>query len=299
MTLSYFNIQKFCIHDGPGIRTTVFLKGCPLNCLWCHNPESKHTKVEVMFHAEKCTGCGRCLGFCDARKRGEDGRIIFDRSLCTACGKCAERCFNHAIRVCGKQGSIEDILEQVRKDKPFYETSGGGMTISGGEPAMQPEAVLALIEAAKAEGIASAIETCGFGNREFFIRAHELGALFLFDIKGIDPEKHKANTGVYPDLIHKNLDMLLEMGAKVIIRLPLIPGKNDSEEDLRLLTQFLAQRKDRGDHADIMAYHELGVSKSHQLGVDVDDTIPAGKEFAEGWRSVLRESGVEIRISGE
>lgn len=299
MNLSYFNIQKFCIHDGPGIRSTVFLKGCPLDCIWCHNPESKNVAPEIMFTARKCTSCGRCLEFCPARTITSEGELIYDRSKCELCGKCTQKCFNNANSMCGKTESIEEIFAQVKKDKPFYETSGGGMTVSGGEPAMQAEAVLELIKMAKAEGITSAMETCGFGDSSFFRRAAELGVLFLFDIKGVDREKHKVNTGVYPDVIHKNLDMLLDMGAKVVIRLPMIPGKNDSDEDLELLVKFLSERKDKVDHADIMPYHEMGRDKITSLGKEAYDPIPAGKPFADGWREKLKASGVEIKVSGE
>ena len=182
MTLSYFNIQKFCIHDGPGIRTTVFLKGCPLRCTWCHNPESQKTKPELLFWANKCTACGRCVGLCDARSISTEGKLVLNRRNCTACGKCVEKCFHFANALRGQTGSVEEILREVAKDKPFYDTSGGGLTISGGEPSAQPEAVLALIEQAKDRGIGSAIETCGFGSTDFYRRCAELGVLFLFDI---------------------------------------------------------------------------------------------------------------------
>ena len=298
MNLTYFNIQRFCIHDGPGIRTTVFLKGCPLNCLWCHNPESKSRKTEMIYYTSKCTGCGRCIGFCDARSI-VDGHIVYDRSKCTACGKCAGRCFASAVRVCGKTEDTSDILAEVKKDVPFYKTSGGGMTVSGGEPSMQADGVLELIRAAKESGISSAIETCGFGSPDFFREAAALGTLFLYDIKGVDREKHKINTGVYPDRIHENLDMLISAGAEIIIRMPLIPGKNDSESDLSLLSDFLAARKDRIRYAEIMPYHELGRDKNAAVGREVYDPILPGKQFSHSWKDSLTGSGVEIRISGE
>ncbi len=298
MTLSYFNIQRFCLHDGDGIRTTVFLKGCPLNCVWCHNPESKNSEKELLFNLDKCTLCGRCLDVCRARKFSDDNKMIFNRRQCSACGKCVEKCFSSANNLCGRTDTLENILKEIKKDKSFYETSGGGMTVSGGEPAIQAEEVLELIRMAKDEGISATIETCGFGDSGFFCNAAELDAVFLYDIKGIDREKHKENTGVYPDIIHKNLDMLLDMGARVIIRLPLIPPKNDSSADLALLCEFLSERKNLIEYAEIMPYHELGRDKTISLG-GAYDPLPSGKPFAKEWQKTLSSSGVEIKISGK
>ena len=299
MELSYFNIQKFCIHDGPGIRTTVFLKGCPLKCRWCHNPEARLAEPQLMFFKERCTSCGRCVGFCDARKIDESGRLFFDRSLCTLCGKCVEKCFNFANEIVGKTASCDEILAEVLKDKHFYDSSGGGMTISGGEPSAQPAAVLELIEKAKEKGINSAIETCGSGSVDFYKKANELGSIFLYDIKGIDPEKHLQNTGVTTDRIHKNLKYLLESNAKVIIRMPLIPTMNDSDDDLELLKEFLSNIKDKILYAEIMPYHNLGVEKSRRLGKTQIDDIPNGKPFAKQWQEILSKSGAIVKISGE
>lgn len=298
MTLSYFNIQKFCIHDGPGIRTTVFLKGCPLKCKWCHNPESQKVAPELLFSESKCTACGRCIGLCDARTITSDGKLIYDREKCAVCGKCTKKCFNYANDVKGQTGEVDDILHEVAKDKPFYKTSGGGMTVSGGEPSAQPSAVIELIEKAKEMEISSAIETCGSGSEAFYRRMAELDVLFLFDIKGIDPEKHFENTGFEASRIHKNLDMLIEMGARIIIRMPLIPYVNDTDNDLRLLCEFLRERRDGIEYAEIMPYHRLGVEKRRNLGMDADDSIPDGKAFTNRWVSFLEDSGVTIKVSG-
>ena len=299
MTLSYFNIQKFCIHDGPGIRTTVFLKGCPLRCKWCHNPESQHVKPELLFSESKCTVCGRCIGLCDARHIDTSiPKLIFERDKCIACGKCEKACYNYVNSVRGKYGEIDDILHEVAKDKPFYKTSGGGMTVSGGEPSMQPEGVIELITKAKAEEIPSAIETCGIGDRTFYEKAADLDCLFLFDIKGIDDEKHKVNTGFGTEKIHANLDYLIGRGADIIIRMPLIPWHNDTDEDLALLADFLRERKDHIRYAEIMPYHNLGNEKRRNLGMEADDSIPDGHGFTDRWKSALEKSGAEIKVSG-
>lgn len=299
MELNYFNIQKFCLHDGPGIRTTVFLKGCPVRCVWCHNPESQRMEPELLFAASKCTSCGLCVGYCGARRIDPaTGSLIYEREKCTVCGKCAEVCPHRVNSVRGKRDSTDHILEQVLRDKHYYERSGGGMTVSGGEPSYQPEGVLELIEKARAEGIVTAVETCGTGTRDFYDRAADLGCIFLYDLKGIDPEKHKRNTGVGTGIIHANLDALLARGAQVTARIPLIPGHNDSENDLRLMREFLAARADKLDHAEIMPYHRLGVEKRRHLGREADDSIPAGKDFAGGWKEILDGCGVEVRVSG-
>ena len=299
MELHYFNIQKFCLHDGPGIRSTVFLKGCPLRCLWCHNPESQNPFPELLFSASKCVACGRCLGLCDARSIDvKAARLIYDREKCAACGKCEKVCSHYVNSLKGKSDSVDDILKEIAKDRSFYEKSGGGMTVSGGEPSMQSEGVIELISKAKEIGIGSAMETCGIGSPQFYRECAGLGCIFLFDIKGVDDEKHKKNTGVGVEKIHANLDMLISLGARVIIRMPLIPGHNDTDDDLRLLAAFLRERKDGIEYAEIMPYHDLGNEKRRNLGMIADDTIPNGKDFTNRWQALLEPSEVEIRISG-
>jgi len=172
------------------------------------------------------------------------------------------------------------------------------MTVSGGEPAMQPDGVIALIEAVREKGITSAMETCGIGSADFYRRAHELGCLFLFDIKEVDSEKHKKFTGVGTEKIHGNLEMLMELGADIIIRMPLIPGYNDTDEDLALLRDFLKARAGRFDHAEIMPYHNLGVGKNKSLGRETDESIPKGRDFCDKWLEILSTSGVKVLVSG-
>ena len=299
MKLNYFNIQKFCLHDGPGIRTTVFLKGCPLRCVWCHNPESHNSKPELLFSAAKCVSCGLCLGYCDARHIDPGtGRLIYERDKCTVCGKCEDVCPKRANGVRGKVDTVDFILAEVMKDKHYYDPSGGGMTVSGGEPSMQPDAVLELIAKAREQGVRSAVETCGAGERGFYMKAADLGCIFLYDIKGVDPEKHEKNTGVGVEWIQSNLDALIERGAEVVIRMPMIPGYNDADEDLALLRDFLRSKADGVEYAEIMPYHRLGVEKRRNLGLVDDDSIPDGKQFIPRWKAALDGCGTEIRVSG-
>ena len=286
-----FNIQKFCLHDGVGIRTTVFLKGCPLRCEWCHNPESQRVKPELMYHQTKCTACGSCISICPAREA-----LPPDWAKCTACGKCTDFCLNSANEICGKSMTVEEVMAEVRKDKIFYETSGGGMTVSGGEPSAQPEFTLALIRAAKEEGITASMETCGYGSPDFFRQAAALGTFFLFDLKAMDSAKHKALTGVENTRILENLRMLMDMGADITIRMPLIPGVNDTADDLSALAGFLKENEGRFSHAEIMPYHSMGVGKAAAIGRTAS-VHEEGEKFSDQWINTFTELGCRVITS--
>ena len=202
MTSNVFNIQKFCVNDGPGIRTTVFIKGCPLNCLWCHNPESKNLKSELLFRSDKCTLCGRCVPACPLGLHtvSAEGHI-FDREKCVACGKCAEACFADALEIAGKKTSVEDVLKEVMKDEAFYKNSGGGMTLSGGEPMLNFDFTLELLKQGKEKGLHICMETCGFADSEKYKAVAPYVDIFLWDYKLTSPELHKKYTGVDNGLI--------------------------------------------------------------------------------------------------
>lgn len=262
-----FDIQKFSIHDGPGIRTTVFLKGCPLRCVWCHNPESWRPEPELLFTAARCTGCRRCAEVCPAGGHAftAEGRHELDRAACVRCGKCVEQCPAEALELCGRSLTVEEVMTEVRKDRVFYENSGGGMTLSGGEPMMRPEFTFALLDAAKKEGIHTALESCGFAPREEFERILPVTDLFLFDIKTMDEAKHLRLTGRDNRLILSNLEFLSGAGAEIVLRCPLVPGLNDTPGELARIGE-LAERLSGVTGIDVEPYHPLGVSKAERLG---------------------------------
>jgi len=267
-----FNIQRCSVNDGPGIRTTVFLKGCPLRCLWCHNPESSTPGMQLMLDAGRCIGCGRCIDACPNglhRFTGEGGHQI-DRTLCTACGACAAACAG-ALSLVGKKMTIDAILKEVMKDRAFYRHSGGGMTLSGGEPLMHPEFTLALLKGAKEAGLHTCIETSGYARPADIEALLPYVDIFLWDIKECDPQRHKAYTGVSNERILENLRLINSRGAAIILRCPIIPGMNDRAEHFAFIAA-LAEELDGVTRVDVEPYHPLGKSKAESLG----QTYPLG-----------------------
>ena len=292
-----FNIQKFCIHDGDGIRTCVFLKGCPLRCVWCHNPESYEKATTLSFNNQKCSICGKCFAVCSARTV-DNGNLKIEREKCTKCGKCAEICLNDANEIIGKEMTAEEVLDEVMKDKMFYDTSGGGITITGGEPSYQANFTLELLTLSKDAGIPLAIETCGTGSREFYQKCADLGTTFLYDIKCIDSVRHKKFTGADNTHILSNLQYLMDRDADIIVRLPMIPDCNDSDEDIAVLSRFLNENKGRYRYIEVMPYHTLGTGKSEKIGTDVSYIHDnANDRDISRWISLFNSHRIDVRVS--
>jgi len=261
-----FNISRCCVDDGPGIRTTVFLKGCPLRCLWCHNPESQRVHPKITFDKAKCTLCGRCAAVCEAGCHGiADGVHTYDRENCTLCGKCAEACYADSLTLVGKRMSVDEAAAEAVRDRIFYKNSGGGVTISGGEPLAQHDFTRELLTKLRAEGIHTAIETSGFASRERFMEIANLCDLLLFDLKETDAALHEKYTGVPSVRILGNLRAASEAGIPIQLRLPIIPGLNDRDEHFAAAAKIAASLPTLVG-AQVMPYHKLGAYKYATLG---------------------------------
>lgn len=265
-----FNIQKYNTHDGYGVRTLVFFKGCPLRCKWCSNPESQQRRPQVMVQRQLCTDCGTCAAVCPTgvHVMTPQGHALLADKDCIGCRRCEEQCPASALNVVGKQMTLSAILNVVEEDRPFYELSGGGMTLSGGEPLMQPEAVVSLLTACRQRGINTAMETSGYARPETILSAAAFTDLFLFDIKHMNPERHTELTGVHNALILENIRLLLDNRYNVKIRLPLLKGINDDDAELKAIAEFLLPYKGCKNFKgiDILPYHKFGVGKYAQLG---------------------------------
>lgn len=272
-----FNIQPFSIYDGPGIRTTVFFKGCNLRCAWCHNPESWLLKPQLEFLEEKCIGCGACFKACPQKAHlvTPEGHII-DRSKCINCGLCAQTCYAGALTMAGRKADAAEIFGRILEDAPYFKNSGGGVTFSGGECMMQIDFLCELLKMCKEAGIHTAVDTAGHFPFSSFERILPYTDLFLYDIKAFDPETHRQLTGVSNELILENLRLLCQNGANVFVRIPCIPDANwkDMEQIAEYLKDIPVQK------VELLAYHRLGEGKRKSLGMDARTfTIPTPDEM--------------------
>ncbi len=261
------NIQHFCVDDGPGIRTTVFLKGCPLRCAWCHNPETHEAVAELMYRPERCRACGACVRACPsgAHKIDAAGIHTLDRTRCTRCGACAAVCYADALELAGQTMTVDEVMKDLLSDRIFYETSSGGITLSGGEPTAQPEFARTLLAACKKEGLHTAMETSGVCSPNVLTELIPLVDLFLLDWKISDDALHQEYTGVSNQPVRNTLSLLQEHGASVSLRCPLIPGINDNLSHMDAIAGLI------GAHscilrAELEPYHPLGVGKAESIG---------------------------------
>lgn len=263
------HIQKFSIHDGDGIRTTVFLKGCPLSCAWCHNPESQNYQPELMFDAERCTGCGSCIAVCphQAIALTDSGLAETDREKCTACGLCVLSCIYNARSVVGMRVPVGELVRRLLRDRMFYEVSGGGVTLSGGEVMAQDMAYMEeLVRALHHEEVSVNIDTCGDAPYENFQKLLPYIDTFLYDLKAATPQIHRQYTGRDNARIIENLKRLSADGAKINLRIPVIPGVNSSEEEMQKMIQLIHDHGIRLVQVNLLPYHKVGMDKNLRLG---------------------------------
>ena len=293
-----FNIQRYSIQDGPGIRTTVFLKGCPLKCSWCSNPESQAMHPELLYFDTKCTGCLRCLEVCPngANSLSSNGKILIDRSLCKACGVCVDECFSEARVISGKLMTVDEVVDVVNKDSLFYRNSNGGVTFSGGESTYQPNFLLDLLKGSQKKGFHTCLDTCAYIQWIILEDILEYVDLVLLDIKHMDPEKHKEITGVDNRLILENVKRIVDLGKEMIIRVPLLPGENDSKENINALGNFVSELSLK--RVDLLPYHKLGVKKYERLGMEykLKELRSFKKEEVERIKEVLENHKLLVDI---
>ncbi len=263
------DIQRFCMHDGPGIRTTVFLKGCPLNCFWCHNPETKKARPELMFHETRCIGCGACFA-CEAGVHSvSDNRHTVNFEKCTTCGRCIDLCPTKALTMAGTLMESSEIIDAVLKDKAFYRENGG-LTLSGGEPMLHPDACIELLTLAKSHGLNTAVETCGFFDEKYVEALCRVTDCFLWDIKDTDSERHKANTGASNEKILANLRLADKYNVPIILRCVILKGVNMDSEHISKVKALFSTLKN-GVRVDFLPCHSLGNHKAEAIGAPKTD----------------------------
>jgi pyruvate formate lyase activating enzyme len=264
-SINIFDIQHFCVQDGPGIRTSVFMKGCPLRCKWCHNPESQSSRPNLLYYQQKCIGCGMCERVCSQKVHTLSKGHSIDRNKCILCKKCADTCPTNALAIAGESRDINDIMAEITRDKRFYSASGGGVTFTGGEPFLQSEALREMLKLCKEENINTAVETSCYVEPKMFQAISLLSDIMICDLKAVSANLHQELTGVDNRLILDNLNWLAKAyQGQAWIRIPIIPGHNDSDDEIRKISQFISSKALK--QVELLAYHDTGKSKYIALG---------------------------------
>ena len=292
-------IDRGAIHDGPGVRTVIFFKGCPLRCGWCHSPETQAAGPELLLHVERCIACGACATACEVQAAVHAGdHFDVDRARCRACGRCVSACPTGARELAGGVRSLDEVMRDVLRDRAFYDQSGGGVTLSGGEALMQRAFALALLERCRSEGLHTAVETCGLVHPPTLRRAAAIADLFLFDLKLIDPERHRAATRASNRRILANLRELAASRTNVIVRVPLIPGVNDDWHNVALTGALMASLGLA--RVELLPYHRAGIAKYARLGrMSSFEHVPAASAASVADAAeVLRRAGLDVTAGG-
>ena len=289
-----FNIQKYSVNDGPGIRTVVFFKGCPLRCRWCSNPESQSAKVQILWDHKKCIHCLHCMQICPVKAiSNTDDRIRIDHGKCIGCQKCVRECPGYALTSEGETKDIQEILDVVLQDVAFYEESGGGITLSGGEVMVQPDFAAELLKAAREEGLHTCIETTGFTSKETFSKVIENVDYILMDMKHADPVKHRNGTGVSNEIIIENMKYAISTGKQVLPRIPVIPGFNDTVEDAEKIADLLLETG--ADRCQLLPFHQFGENKYELLGLEYEykNENAYHREDLEDYLKIYTDKGIK------
>ena len=305
------DIQRYSVQDGPGIRTTIFVKGCPLRCNWCHNPETQHTYPEIYYKKVKCTQCGKCYEVCpegaiyppippeEAKQEGNKYQKI-NRELCTRCMKCVDACLYEALTIVGEPWDAKSLAEEAKRDFNFFLNSDGGVTISGGEPTVQADYVVEILEEMKNCGIHTCVDTCAYCRWEELEKLLGKTNIFLVDLKHMDPEKHKEATGVTNELILENIRRLADSGAEIRLRLPLIPGYNDASDNVEEVAKFAESLGTSVKGIDVLPFHSYCANKYEALGLEWEYADAPSMDNADAVRieEILKSHGLETTVGG-
>ncbi len=296
-----FNVQRFSVHDGPGIRTIIFFKGCPLRCLWCDNPEGQRTAPEMVFWKGRCIHCNTCIAICPRKaiRTGRQKSKVILKNRCTLCGRCLDECYSGALEQIGRWITVDEILEEAERDRIFFDASGGGITLSGGEPTLQGGFVVELLRNCRRRRIHTAIETCGHADWKVLEKILQYTDLVLYDIKDMDPVKHKEFVGVQNDLILGNAKKISSKPFSMIVRIPIIPGYNDRQDSIKKTTQFISDlRGVREVH--LIPYHQFGEAKYERLGLKyrLKGVKPPSEEHIRAIKDEFLSAGLEVKVGG-